>query len=146
MFNYWEALHYKMYGYGLQTWEYAPQYSLRSWAYISLYSLLNNLVELVTLNKIFVFYGIRILLGLICALIEYKFSLSIGVHLHPRIGKLVKVFLVISPGMYISSTAFLPSTFAMYLMTMAYGIMFQPNATFKIWLFIFCTTAAGLWG
>ena len=33
-FNYWEPLHYLVYGHGWQTWEYAPQYALRSYAYL----------------------------------------------------------------------------------------------------------------
>ena len=32
-FNYWEPTHYMLYGRGLQTWEYAPEFGLRSYAY-----------------------------------------------------------------------------------------------------------------
>jgi Alg9-like mannosyltransferase family. len=34
VFNYWEPLHYLQYGYGMQTWEYAPQFALRTYAYL----------------------------------------------------------------------------------------------------------------
>jgi len=34
VFNYWEPLHYLLYGYGMQTWEYAPQFALRTYAYL----------------------------------------------------------------------------------------------------------------
>lgn len=33
VFNYWEPLHYLLYGYGMQTWEYSQQYALRSYLY-----------------------------------------------------------------------------------------------------------------
>ena len=33
-YNYWEPLHYLLYGSGLQTWEYSPRFALRSWAYL----------------------------------------------------------------------------------------------------------------
>ena len=34
VYNYWEPLHYLLYGYGLQTWEYAHEYALRTYAYL----------------------------------------------------------------------------------------------------------------
>jgi len=34
VFNYWEPLHFVLYGTGMQTWEYAPQYGLRTYAYL----------------------------------------------------------------------------------------------------------------
>ena len=37
-YNYWEPLHYLIYGKGFQTWEYAPQYGLRSYFYILLHA------------------------------------------------------------------------------------------------------------
>mmetsp|Transcript_12705 Transcript_12705/g.22947 ORF Transcript_12705/g.22947 Transcript_12705/m.22947 type:complete len:91 (+) Transcript_12705:197-469(+) len=39
-FNYWEPLHYVLFGRGLQTWEYSPEFSLRTYAYIGLNGLL----------------------------------------------------------------------------------------------------------
>ena len=34
VYNYWEPLHYLLYGTGLQTWEYANEYALRTYAYL----------------------------------------------------------------------------------------------------------------
>jgi hypothetical protein len=39
VFNYWEPLHFSMYGSGARTWEYSPQFALRSWVYILMHSL-----------------------------------------------------------------------------------------------------------
>jgi hypothetical protein len=39
VFNYWEPLHFSIYGTGAQTWEYSPKFALRSWLYVLLHSL-----------------------------------------------------------------------------------------------------------
>lgn len=41
-FNYWEPAHYLSHGYGLQTWEYSPEYAIRSWLYIVLHAIPGN--------------------------------------------------------------------------------------------------------
>lgn len=41
-FNYWEPTHYLSHGYGLQTWEYSPEYAIRSWLYIALNALVGT--------------------------------------------------------------------------------------------------------
>ena len=38
VYNYWEPLHYIMYGYGMQTWEYGAQFALRCWLYLLLHA------------------------------------------------------------------------------------------------------------
>ena len=50
--NYWEPAHYLMYGYGLQTWEYSPQYALRSYYYLWHYIPVAKLVSFLTANKV----------------------------------------------------------------------------------------------
>lgn len=73
-FNYWEPLHYLIYGQGLQTWEYSPEFALRSYTY-----LLAHGVPAFIYNRIFqtnpmlVFYFVRIMLALGCALVEVYF-------------------------------------------------------------------------
>lgn len=34
VYNYYEPLHFTLYGYGLQTWEYAEEYALRTYAFL----------------------------------------------------------------------------------------------------------------
>lgn len=41
-FNYWEPTHYLSHGYGLQTWEYSPEYAIRSWLYIALHAVVGS--------------------------------------------------------------------------------------------------------
>jgi alpha-1,2-mannosyltransferase len=43
VFNYWEPTHYLAHGYGLQTWEYSPEFAIRSWAYVGLHALAGKL-------------------------------------------------------------------------------------------------------
>lgn len=40
VFNYWEPTHWLQYGYGLQTWEYSPEFAIRSWSYVSVHAIL----------------------------------------------------------------------------------------------------------
>ena len=37
-FNYWEPLHYLLFGRGFQTWEYSPEFGLRTYAYVLLHA------------------------------------------------------------------------------------------------------------
>lgn len=67
-FNYLEPLHFMIYGHGLQTWEYV--YRLRSWAYIALHSVPIRILQLFTLDKIYIFYGFRVALSMISATFE----------------------------------------------------------------------------
>lgn len=38
VYNYWEPLHYLLYGKGFQTWEYSPVYAIRSWAFLLIHA------------------------------------------------------------------------------------------------------------
>ncbi|KAJ8972591.1 hypothetical protein NQ317_002317 [Molorchus minor] len=65
-FNYWEPMHYLVFGKGLQTWEYSPEYGLRSYLYLMVHAvpawIYNKLLQP---NPILIFYFTRCLLGLI---------------------------------------------------------------------------------
>lgn len=45
-FNYWEPTHYLSHGYGLQTWEYSPDFAIRSWLYVGLHAVVANIRRL----------------------------------------------------------------------------------------------------
>lgn len=40
VFNYWDPTHFLTHGFGLQTWEYSPEYAIRSWVYAGLHAVL----------------------------------------------------------------------------------------------------------
>ena len=114
-FNYWEPLHYLSRGYGLQTWEYSPQYALRSWFYIAIHALPTKLLSFFARSKTFEFYVLRILLALCSAGTETRLFSAISRTLNPRIGIFYLMITALSPGTFYSSVAFLPSSFAMYM-------------------------------
>ena len=72
-FNYWEPAHQMLYGQGLQTWEYDPKYALRSYLYIIMHLVPGWIyAAFAQPNPMLVFYFLRFLFGLICALCEVK--------------------------------------------------------------------------
>lgn len=115
VFNYWEPTHYLNHGYGLQTWEYSPEYAIRSWAYSSLHAGVIWLTRLLPFStKTSEFYLLRLVLGLVCALCETRFYSIISKTINPRVAIFFLMIMLFSPGLYHASAAYLPSTFAMY--------------------------------
>lgn len=114
VFNYWEPTHYLNYRYGLQTWEYAPEFSLRSWLYIVVHSVFGKVGSFLSSNKSFEFYFIRVILAVVCTLSETRLIFAISSTLNPRIGIIFGLVIGLSPGMFHASVAYLPSSFAMY--------------------------------
>ncbi|KAJ5091457.1 GPI mannosyltransferase [Penicillium alfredii] len=115
VFNFWEPAHYLQHGYGLQTWEYSPVYSIRSWLYVSLHAAVGKLGSLAVNSKTAEFYVIRFFLAFVCAACQTRLYAAICRTLSPRIGLLFLMIVAFSPGMFHASTAFLPSTFTMYM-------------------------------
>lgn len=115
-FNYWEPTHYLSHGYGLQTWEYSPDYAIRSWLYIAIHALGANIRRLLPhSSKVAEFYFLRYLLAFLCALCQTLMWRAVCLALNPRVGIIFILALVFSPGNFHSSTAYLPSSFAMYM-------------------------------
>jgi alpha-1,2-mannosyltransferase len=117
VFNYWEASHYLNHGYGLQTWEYSPVYGIRSWAYAGLHAVIIapfKPISHVFGGKVAEFYFLRIVLGLLCATCETRLFNTISRTMSYRIALLFMLVTTTSTGMFHASTAYLPSSFAMY--------------------------------
>lgn len=114
VFNYWEPLHYLNHGYGLQTWEYSPEFAIRSWFYIVIHAIPAKLGYLLGRSKSFEFYFLRTCLAIICAATETRLFAVISRTLNPRIGIFYLMIIVFSPGIFYASVAYLPSSFAMY--------------------------------
>ncbi|KKY17749.1 putative alpha-mannosyltransferase [Phaeomoniella chlamydospora] len=111
-FNYWEPTHYLTHGYGLQTWEYSPEYGIRSWLYVLLHAVPQKLASFAVKHKTAEFYLIRITLALVCAASEAKLVSVISRTLNPRIA-ILYLLVTFTPGMFYASVAYLPSSFAM---------------------------------
>lgn len=133
IFNYWEPLHYLLYGNGFQTWEYSPTYAIRSWAYIRLHSILTWAhLNLFNSNKLLVFYFVRSMLALFCSLSEVHFYKGVALMFGNNVARMLLVFLTFGTGMFISAAAFLPSSFCMYMTFLTFGSWMQGQLHFAI--------------
>jgi len=135
-FNYWEPTHHLLYGQGLQTWEYDPRFALRSYFYLLLHLLPASLYTFILQpNPMMVFFFLRCLLALVCSLSELYFYRGVLCEFGANVGRLSLFLMATSAGMFISSTAFLPSSTSMYLTLLSMGAWFLHNYR----LAIFCT-------
>ena len=125
-FNYWEPTHYLLHGYGMQTWEYSPIYALRSYAYIFFHVLFGMFVRVILEwhNKVFIFYAIRVILGLFCAYCEAYFYRAVSYRFGRMIGRYTLVITAFSSGMFFSSVAYVPSSYAMYTVLLSFAAWF----------------------
>lgn len=116
VFNYWEPTHYLTNGYGLQTWEYSPEYAIRSWAYAGLHAPIAKLGQLIPISdpKVAGFYIVRMALALVCAICEARLFSVIQRTMSTRIATVFTIIMTSSTGMFHASVAYLPSSFAMY--------------------------------
>ena len=114
VFNYWEPTHYLNYGFGLQTWEYSPEYAIRSWLYILLHVIPGQLGDFFMKQKYYGFYLTRIMLACVCAGAETRLFSAISRSLDPTMAKLFLMAMTTTPGVFYASVAYLPSSFAMY--------------------------------
>ncbi|KAF2195273.1 glycosyltransferase family 22 protein [Zopfia rhizophila CBS 207.26] len=115
VFNYWEPTHYLNHGYGLQTWEYSPEYAIRSWAYTGMHAVVIWIGRVLPFStKMFEFYFLRVVLAFLCAICETRLYATISKTMNPRVAIFFLMVMIFSPGMYHASPAYLPSSFAMY--------------------------------
>ena len=146
VYNYWEPTHYLTHGYGFQTWEYSPEYSIRSWFYVCLHAAIGSLSSLVVKTKQAEFYCIRSALALICAVCQTRLFSSISRVLDQRIAFIFLVVTWSSPGMFHSSTAYLPSSFAMYCNMLAMSSLLEWRTGSNLDMGIFWFGTGGLIG
>ena len=114
VYNFWEPTHYLTHSYGLQTWEYSPDYAIRSWLYVSLHAIIGKTGSLFLRSKTGEFYLVRCILALTCAACESKLFSTIAKALNPRVAIMFMMVMLSSSGVFQASTAYLPSSFAMY--------------------------------
>ena len=124
-YNYWEPLHYLKQQSGFMTWEYDPRYAIRSWTFILFYYIITYPFG----NS---FMAIRTVLAIM-------YSASMAVFIQSNIGVFGKqlslpllLLIGLSPGLFVSSTAFLPSSFSMYCVAMSYGLLCQGKRSLSL--------------
>ena len=108
-FGYWEPTHYLVFGSGMQTWEYSPEYALRSYAFIAPLLLLSNALCMLGVRKEHQFYVIRACIGAFTAYCEASLVSSVVDGRNRLRAYMLQMLISFSPGIFYFSTSFLPS-------------------------------------
>ncbi|EXC18480.1 Dol-P-Man:Man(6)GlcNAc(2)-PP-Dol alpha-1,2-mannosyltransferase [Morus notabilis] len=123
VFNYWEPLHYLLYKFGFQTWEYSSQFALRSYLYILFHELVGRPASwLFGEEKVRVFYAVRLFLGLLSVITETVLVVALSRKYGKRLASYTLAMLCLTSGCFFASTSFLPSSFSMYAMSLSSGL------------------------
>jgi alpha-1,2-mannosyltransferase len=85
-----------------------------------MYLAILKVFEAFGLSKIAQFYSLRITSSLVSGLVEIGFINSISKAFNPSVSRYLKIMLIFSPGMFIAAPSYLPSSFAMVFVTLAY--------------------------
>jgi len=75
--DYWEPLHFLLYGKGIQTWTWCLEHALRSPVQLFVLSGFGKIFQYFGFSRYFVFYGIRLFQGTIGSLACYYFSYAV---------------------------------------------------------------------
>ncbi|EGX96230.1 alpha-1,2-mannosyltransferase (Alg9) [Cordyceps militaris CM01] len=146
-FNYWEPTHYLSHGYGLQTWEYSPDYAIRSWLYVALHALVGSFRRLLPRsNKVAEFYFVRYVLALVCAICQVILYQVASTTLNARIGLFFMIATITSPGNFHAAAAYLPSSFAMYMCMLGAASFMNWRGGLRTSYGIFWFAAGGILG
>ncbi|XP_062096845.1 dol-P-Man:Man(6)GlcNAc(2)-PP-Dol alpha-1,2-mannosyltransferase [Humulus lupulus] len=123
VFNYWEPLHYLLYKFGFQTWEYSSQFALRSYLYILFHELVGRPASwLFSEEKVRVFYAVRIFLGVVSVITDTVLVVALSRKYGKRLASYTLAMLCLASGCFFASTSFLPSSFSMYAISLSSGL------------------------
>ncbi|XP_038209222.1 alpha-1,2-mannosyltransferase ALG9 [Zerene cesonia] len=117
-YNYWEPLHYLVYGSGLQTWEYSPMYAIRSYMPLWLFAVPAKVLALF-MAPVTVFYTIRVMLAALTAWAELLFYKAVCHEFGVHVGRVWLCFTLPAAGNFASSAAMLPSAWSSALVSAA---------------------------
>ncbi|KAK9814227.1 hypothetical protein WJX72_002581 [[Myrmecia] bisecta] len=154
VFNYWEPLHYLLYGYGLQTWEYSAKFALRPYIYLLLHSVVAAPAASwfgSGTGKLAVFYLTRAALATASAIAETALYRATQRYAGRPAAHYLLALLCLSSGMFSASTGLLPSSFTMLPASISVGLaglvmtvtpmvlldrMFYGTWTLSLWNFV----------
>ncbi|CAG5053732.1 unnamed protein product [Parnassius apollo] len=132
-YNYWEPLHYLVYGSGLQTWEYSPVFAIRSYMPLWLFAVPAKIFTFVT-TSVTVFYTIRALLAILTACTDLMFYKAVCHEFGVHVGRVWLCLTLPSAGMFASSAAMLPSAWSSSLVTAALACWWRRRYPFAVLL------------
>jgi alpha-1,2-mannosyltransferase len=121
-YGYFEPLHFLLYGHGMQTWEYSPEFAIRTYAFVLPFVPLCRLLMALGCEKITVFFSIKMVLGQAFAWAAARFLQAMQRLVPPNPPgpahallpapaplSLSLLLLLGAPGVFFCSSAFLPS-------------------------------------
>ncbi|PXF45453.1 Alpha-1,2-mannosyltransferase ALG9 [Gracilariopsis chorda] len=154
-FNYWEPMHFLLFGFGLQTWEYSPVYCLRSFAFLFPYAAVAKIgmvvhphispltdVTGIQSPKIFSFYALRLVQSLMSCFAETYLIEATYDRFGASAAWFLLLFLISSAGLFRSAAEFLPSSFAMICLCVAVSAWMK-NKFFVAVFFVALATLLG---
>ncbi|XP_077288561.1 alpha-1,2-mannosyltransferase Alg9 isoform X2 [Arctopsyche grandis] len=128
VFNYWEPIHYLVYGWGLQTWEYSAAAALRSYTSLWLVGGPSAVVATITSTAPpALLYLTRCLLALAAATGDLFFYKSVCQEFGVHIGRMWLAFSLTSAGGFIAGAAMLPSAWCCTLTSLALAAWWKHN-------------------
>ncbi|XP_045450852.1 alpha-1,2-mannosyltransferase ALG9 [Melitaea cinxia] len=117
-YNYWEPLHFLVYGNGLQTWEYSPVYAIRSYMPLWLFAVPAKIMSYM-MTPVSVFYTLRALLAVLTACAELMFYKAVCHEFGVHVGRVWLCLTLPAAGCFASSAAMLPSAWSSALVSAA---------------------------
>ena len=125
-YGYFEPLHYLFAGYGMQTWEYSPNFAIRTYAFITPLLGVMSVLKALLVNHPFIpklaYFSIaKVILGLVTAFSSQTFENSIRSVFGDRQASIFKYLMLLSPGIFYASTSFLPSAVCMSLVMLSFA-------------------------
>ncbi|CAH2099445.1 unnamed protein product [Euphydryas editha] len=117
-YNYWEPLHYLVYGNGLQTWEYSPVYAIRSYMPLWLFAVPAKILSYM-MTPVSVFFTLRALLAVLTACAELMFYKAVCHEFGVHVGRVWLCLTLPAAGCFASSAAMLPSAWSSALVSAA---------------------------
>lgn len=128
VFNYWEPLHFLIYGSGLQTWEYSPEFALRSYGFLQVAMLPSIIPVLLGFDKYIVFVCIKVSMAFFAAYAEHFFVESVRKKYGANVGRNLYYALISSWGMSAATASIiLPNSAAMSLGMIILGLWMRKH-------------------
>ncbi|CAM9757027.1 unnamed protein product [Pylaiella littoralis] len=148
-YNYWEPLHYLLYGFGFQTWCYAPKFALRSYFYllpsVSAARASETFLSLFGQgnDKPQIWLGVRLFHVLCCTLCEVLMYLAVKQQFGRRAGGFFLILSASSAGMFVSAPALLPSSSSMTLFMLVMALWLKRQFGLAIFVAMLCVFGTG---
>eukprot|EP01035_Chromulina_nebulosa_P022396 gene22396-29000_t len=121
-FGYWEPLHYLLFGTtGMQTWEYAEQFAIRTYSFVLPLLGISSIFKVYfkVQMKLSFFLIVRLVLSVFSAYAEKRFIHATQQVFGFTVALNAAMFMLLSPGVFMCSVAFLPSAVSMSIVLLA---------------------------